>query len=466
MLYDKVVKVYATTQAPDYDDPWQTVPVCNGTGSGVVIGPREILTGAHVVADATFIRVKRAAIDDKVEARVKAICHDSDLALLEIVSTTFLEGIEPAEIGELPDLRDEVSVVGFPVGGQEISVTEGVVSRVEVQEYSHSQRELLAVTVDAAINEGNSGGPVFMGSKMIGIAFQTLKDAENIGEIVPTPLIRHFLAAVAEAKPTVVPALGLVTQNLENPTMRRHLKLGTKHSGVVVTGVKHGGSCHGVLRRGDVLLRLAGLGIANDGTVQYQNRFRTAFHVVLADIHVGDTVRISILRDGVVSEHTVTAAGCTALVRRSQYDSEPQFYVYAGLVLQALSRDLLGTWDTWWEKAPTELLYAYYFGKRSDEREELVVLSQVLADEINVGYEHLYSEVIAKVNGVAIRGLDHMVGLLDSAVEGPVIIETGTGGLMHFEADACLVANQRIRERYQVAAGRTSELRNRTGSTT
>ena len=89
--------------------------------------------------------------------------------------------MEPASIGELPELGDTVSVVGFPVGGEEVSITEGVISRIEVQQYEHSKRRLLAATVDAAINEGNSGGPVFMDDEVVGIAFQTLKDAENVG---------------------------------------------------------------------------------------------------------------------------------------------------------------------------------------------------------------------------------------------------------------------------------------------
>ena len=51
-------------------------------------------------------------------------------------------------------------MIGFPVGGDKMAVTEGVVSRIEVVEYSHSYRPSLALTVDAAINAGNSGGPV------------------------------------------------------------------------------------------------------------------------------------------------------------------------------------------------------------------------------------------------------------------------------------------------------------------
>src|SRR4030095_13017077 len=186
---------YATTQDPDYDSPWQAQVPQASTGSGVVIGPGRVLTGAHVIANATFVQVQKISDTEKVVARVVGVCHDCDLALSEVGDRRFRDGIDPAKLGELPDLRDRVAVVGFPIGGEEISITEGVVSRIEVQRYSHSQRYLLAVTVDAAINKGNSGGPVFKSGNVVGIAFQKLENAENVGEMVPAPIIRHFLAA-------------------------------------------------------------------------------------------------------------------------------------------------------------------------------------------------------------------------------------------------------------------------------
>src|SRR5688572_12448145 len=237
MAYPEVVRVFATTQDPDFDAPWQARTPSSSTGSGVVIGPGEILTGAHVIANATFIQIQKLSMPDKAIARVKAVSHDSDLALLEVEPHTFLDDVKPAPIGDMPRLRDEVAVVGYPVGGEEISITEGVVSRIEVQRYSHSQRHLLAVTVDAAINAGNSGGPVFGAGKVVGIAFQKLTGVDNIGEMVPPPVIRAFLAGVASGKAPVIPALGLVTQNLENPFLRKQFGVPQGSSGVAVERV-------------------------------------------------------------------------------------------------------------------------------------------------------------------------------------------------------------------------------------
>ena len=283
MAYPEVIRVFATSQDPDFDGPWQARTPSNSTGSAVVIGPGLLLTGAHVVANATFLQVQKPSHPDKAIASVRAVSHDCDLALLEVVDPPdFLSDIEPAQLGPMPQLRDKVAVVGYPVGGEEISITEGVVSRIEVQRYSHSQRHLLAVTVDAAINAGNSGGPVFGNNKVVGIAFQKLTGVDNIGEMVPPPIIRAFLDGVKHGKRPEVPALGITTQNLENPLLRRQLGLNDNERGVVVLHVDHGGSADRILQPRDVITTIDGLPIANNGTVQYQGRHRTRYDVVLA----------------------------------------------------------------------------------------------------------------------------------------------------------------------------------------
>jgi S1-C subfamily serine protease len=457
MSHREVVKVFATTQDPDYDSPWQSRSPSNGTGSGVVVGPNEILTGAHVVANATFIQVQKISEPDKAVAQVKAICHDADLALLEVVDHRFLSDVTPVEIGELPDLRDKVSVVGFPIGGEEISITEGVVSRVEMQRYTHSQRSLLAVTVDAAINEGNSGGPVFLGGKVVGIAFQVLSNAENIGEIVPAPILRHFLEGVRRGKHEYVPGLGLRTQSLENRKLREQVGLPDGQRGVLVVKTDYLGSCWDVLQPRDVLLEVDGLPIANNGTIKYRDRFRTRYDVVLSDHYVGESLELTIWRRGERRKVSVGLKPLEFLVPRYSHDQMPTYFVYAGLVFQKLSRDFLATWDEWWNKAPKEFLSHYYMGERTPERHEVVVLTQILADEINLGYSHLYNEGIVAVNGQMPRDMVDFVSMVESSRD-LVEIETSSNGLIVFDPTEVREATPRIMERYHITRDRSGDL--------
>jgi len=453
-----VVRVFATTQDPDFDGPWQARTPSSSTGSGVVIGHREILTGAHVVANATFLQIQKVSNPDKAIARVKAVSHDSDLALLEVIEPAdFLDDITPAELGDMPKLRDEVAVVGYPVGGEEISITEGVVSRIEVQRYSHSQRHLLAVTVDAAINAGNSGGPVFGGGKVVGIAFQKLTGVDNIGEMVPPPIIRAFLDGIRGGRRPEVPALGVITQNLENPLMRKQLGLGKTESGVMIVQVDHGASSHGVLAPRDVVMAIDGHTIANNGTVRYDGRHRTRFDVVLTGRYVGDTIAFQTMRAGVRRDVEVTLQPWMPLVPRARYDRPPVYFVYGGFVFQPLTRDFLTTWDKWWNKAPKEFLYHYYSGARTAERHEVVILTQILADEINQGYAHLYNEGVTSIDGVMPRDMVDFVARLLAAT-GIVEIGTSSGGVIMLDAAAVNAANPRILERYRIPRDRSLDL--------
>ena len=123
---------FTTSNQVDFYRPWQSKGSESFTGSGCIIEGNRILTNAHVVSDQTFIQVKKYSDPQKYTAKLVAIGHDGDLALLQVDDPEFFKGVTPVKIGELPNVQDTVHVVGYPTGGDEISVTEGVISRIEV----------------------------------------------------------------------------------------------------------------------------------------------------------------------------------------------------------------------------------------------------------------------------------------------------------------------------------------------
>ena len=146
----------------------------SSNGSGCFISGNRILTNAHVVSNSTFIQVRKYGQSKKVKARVLSISHESDLALLTVDDEDFFNDVKPLSLGNLPSVREKVTVYGFPLGGDTLSVTEGIVSRIEHRNYAHSSSYLLAGQIDAAINPGNSGGPVMVGSNIVGVVMQSL----------------------------------------------------------------------------------------------------------------------------------------------------------------------------------------------------------------------------------------------------------------------------------------------------
>ncbi len=166
-----LVMIRSVSQAIDPATPWKNRSMSQGIGTGFIIEGHRILTNAHNVSDVKYVEVKKQDQAQRWPAIVMYVAHDCDLAMLTVLDKAFFEGTLPLELGELPENHSTVQTYGFPVGGRQISVTEGVVSRVEHDVYSHTQADShLVVQTDAAINPGNSGGPVMQDGKVVGVA--------------------------------------------------------------------------------------------------------------------------------------------------------------------------------------------------------------------------------------------------------------------------------------------------------
>jgi S1-C subfamily serine protease len=269
-LKKSVVKIFTVTNRPNYYKPWERGYQYNTSGSGCVLPGNLVLTNAHVVSDAVFLQVMKAGDTQKFTAKVEYVDHDREVAVLKVEDADFFKGTIPVQYGDLPSQRDKVAVYGFPIGGDELSITEGVVSRIEVQLYTHSQRHFLATQTDAAINAGNSGGPAFKGGKMVGVAFQAYGKAENTGYIVPMEVIRESLQDWKEGVLDGPPSLGIYWQKMESPSLKAYYRMKQVHSGVLVTKILYGSPAAGILEVEDVVLSVGGVSIADNGTVKFR----------------------------------------------------------------------------------------------------------------------------------------------------------------------------------------------------
>src|SRR5258708_8002778 len=107
-------------------------------------------------------------------------------------------------------------------------VPQGVVSRVDFRTYTHSVVDShLTIQIDAAINPGNSGGPVLQNGKVVGVAFQGFSGdvAQNVGYMIPTPVIRPFLKDIEDGHYDRYMALSTGVANTLNPAIRTGLDL-------------------------------------------------------------------------------------------------------------------------------------------------------------------------------------------------------------------------------------------------
>ncbi|WJZ90257.1 hypothetical protein VitviT2T_009415 [Vitis vinifera] len=454
-----VVKVYCTHTAPDYSLPWQKQRQYTSTGSAFIIGDGKLLTNAHCVEHATQVKVKRRGDDTKYVAKVLARGIECDIALLSVESEEFWKGTEPLNFGRLPRLQDAVTVVGYPLGGDTISVTKGVVSRIEVTSYAHGSSDLLGIQIDAAINPGNSGGPAFNDQgECIGVAFQVFRseDVENIGYVIPTTVVSHFLDDYERnGKYTGFPCLGVLLQKLENPALRSCLKV-QSNEGVLVRRVEPTSDANNVLKEGDVIVSFDGVHVGCEGTVPFRSTERIAFRYLISQKFTGDVVEVGIIRAGAFMKVQVVLDPRVHLVPYHIEGGQPSYLIISGLVFTPLSEPLIE--EECEDTIGLKLLTKARYSLARFKGEQIVILSQVLANEVNIGYENMSNQQVLKFNGTWIKNIHHLAHLIDSCKDKYLVFEFEDNYLAVLEREAAAAASPCILKDYGIPSERSSDL--------
>jgi len=456
-IRSSVVKIHVTFQSDDYSLPWQSGQPMIATGSGFVIEKRRILTNAHVVSNARFLQVQKDGDPRRYEAKVTFAGHDCDLATLTVDDPDFFKGTSPVTFAkELPKLDDEVTVLGYPMGGDRLSLTRGVVSRVDYSVYSHSAVDQhLVLQVDAAINPGNSGGPIVFNGKVVGLAFQGLMWAENIGYGIPIPVIRHFLDDIQDNVYDGYPELGAYTMDTRNPALRKDLRLPEDKTGIVVYYVDPFGSAMGSITNGDVLLSVDGYPIANDGNIDLGGNI-VVFAELLERKQCGESVSFKVWRQG--AETTVVVPLRTPrdpFIYRNQYDTHPEYYVLGGLVFSPLTREYLRTLDRRTTTMNTQQLSYYMDYAKVDGlyqgRDEFVVLIRRLPHAVNTYADTFVNGIVTEVNGTRIKTLADVKAAAANPVRGFHVVNfAGMDESLVVDAEAVKKADRSILRDYGI----------------
>ena len=454
------IQILTYRQEPDWSAPWRFDAVQRAGGSGFVIKGKRIMTNAHVVSWCRQVIVRKYQDAKPYLATVEFIGHDCDLAILTVADESFFDQLPALEFGEMPKVRSTVVTYGYPAGGEEISYTRGVVSRIEMSGYSHiGNRRLLSVQTDAAINPGNSGGPVIQDDRVVGVAFQGIAGLENTGFFIPPPVIQRFLKDIEDKRYDGVPMAGVHFVPLQNPAYRARLQLPENNLGACVDYLRPHSSASDVLQPDDVVLQIGEFPVASDGTILYQsNRVFCALGFQLGQS--GDGVPVKIWRAG--QEQAVNVKVTASAEDRpegNQFDVKPRFFVFGGLVFTPLSRDYLSaaTRESS-ETSGTDLTYELFYRSREEPklvREEPVVLSSVLADAVNANFRVRSRVLVDRINGMRIEKMSDAIRAFETSTNTFDVIEFIKSRqfecLDHAEA---LRANDKILKTYGVPRDR------------
>jgi S1-C subfamily serine protease len=412
-----VVKVFSTLRYPDPFKPWTKQSPAEVTASGVVIEGHRILTNAHVVLYSSQVQIQANQAGDKLSATVVGVAPGIDLAVLKLDDESFFKTHAPINrAAALPDIKDPVLAYGFPTGGNALSITKGIISRIEFVPYNYPTSGL-RIQIDAAINPGNSGGPAIAADKMIGLAFSHLDQAQNISYIIPNEEIDLFLKDIADGHYDGKPAMLDELQTLENPALRSYLKVDKSVEGIVVhrpdLTIKDN-----PLKEWDVITKIAGTPIDDQGMIKLGTDKRVGFQYLIQKVAKSDKVNLTIVRANKpievqlpvpVDRHNLISD------LRGQY---PSYFVYGPLVFSRATMQFLG----FMRNNPGVMSSLGYIGSPlitrlgdapSAEREELVVISSpFFPHKLASGYSNQSAGVIYSINGIQIHSLKHLVTVL------------------------------------------------------
>lgn len=459
-IASSVVQIFVQMNPVDAFSPWEGLGAQSNIGTGVIIGENRILTAAHVVTDYISIDVKRSDHTRKFPAEVEYLAHDCDLAILTVDEKTFFEGSRPISMGKNPGIEDQVKVFGFPEGGDSLSVTFGIVSRVEISTYSHSWRDLLLIQVDAAINDGNSGGPVVTDGKLAGIALQTLGGTENIGYIIPAEIVKHVLVDIMDGRYDGFPDLDIKVQSIENDALKAEYGLKGKETGALVREVGFGTPARGVIEPEDVILEIDGYPIAEDLTISVPRLGRIRCDYPLYSRQVGEKITFTLLRKGKKIRRILNLDSDPSMVPGNFTQFGQSYFIFGGLVFQPLTKDYL-----FFSKQATESCYntdldyyAHYHNFKTPARDQIVLLSKVLPAPLNQGYQNLMDAVVSTVQGLPVKNLRHLVNLVEDATGPRLKIVTETGRIVVLDLERARKENPKILKLHNVNSDRSVDL--------
>jgi S1-C subfamily serine protease len=415
-----VVKIFATARYPDLYKPWTRQAPSESSGSGVVIEGKRILTNAHVIRYAGQIQVQANQSGDRFSATVEAVAHGIDLAVLKLDNPKFFESHPPLpRARNLPDIKDAVTVYGYPEGGASLAITRGIVSRIEFAGYNYPVAGL-RIQIDAAVNAGNSGGPAVVDNKLVGIIFSRLNSAENTGYIIPSEEIELFLQDIEDGHYEGKPALFDELQTLDNPALRSYLKLSESVQGILVHKPASNASDY-PLKEWDLITRIGDVPMDNQGMIKVGESLLVRFSYLVQKIARQGKVALSIVRAGKEQQVEVPVSSNLPQLNPGLKGGLPSYFVYGPIVFSEGTAQLLADF-TEGKNAADWMLDRCYDGNpllaRAGERqsfpdERLVfVSSPFFPHKLTQGYSNPAISVVKTVNGVGIKNLAHLVQVL------------------------------------------------------
>jgi hypothetical protein len=440
-----VIRIESSSKEYSYAQPWARSER-KVEKTGVVIADHQIITTAEGLNDQTLIRLQKEGGGFFSLGRVLWIDYQANLAALTTDEKDFWTGLQPAVLADPIPNSGPIRVLRWET--DRLENRPGDIEQVTVDNAALSFVSVPALRVDSTITGTGSGEAVTSGNRLLGLA--TSQDSDVV-TAVPSSFISSIVNARRNGTYTGLGYFDFTWEPVQNPLDLAYLKLPGPPRGVIVkeTGLKPG--VESLIHSRDVILQIDGFDIDAQGNYrdpQYKK-------LLLENLSsrgkwAGSDCQFKVWRDGKELDITYKlprAEYSDELVPEQSFDQPPEYVLTGGFVFVPLTDAYLRSWGpTWRQRAPFRLAY-YDTGKVKLGRKERIVLSQVLPDQVNLGYETLHNSVIDEVNGVKIGQMSDLVGALKSPINGFDVFKFASGEPVEMavlDASEIDAANQNI----------------------
>ena len=443
-----LVVIDVTRKHYDYMQPWGK-RTRSAQKTGIFLGNGQILTTADELQDRTLIRLQKQGRGVWYAGEVSWIDYHANLALITSRDEKFWEGLRGARLSDEKGPSENLQVIRWRGGNLEVRKAE--FNQFTVDESQLSFVPQLQMEISSEIQGLAGSEPVIVGNEVVGL---NITRGGGTLRVVPSSFITPILKLQQRNEFKGLGYFDFVWQPAENPDILKFLKLPGEQRGVVVISVPT--NREPVLKPKDLILKVEGFPIDTQGDYK-DPQFG---HLSLENLasrgkSAGDPVKISIRRNGQEQEVTyiLPKADFSTRLLDAEFDTEPEYLIAGGLVFQPLNIPFLKTWgDDWERRAPFRLSY-FRNELSTPERPGLVLLSNVLPDRYNLGYQDNRFLVVKSINGRKVHRLDEVEEALKSHQQGYHQIEFIKGdGLQRMVLSAADLdsATQRILRQYGI----------------
>ena len=453
-MQESIVRFDVTRNNHNFRVPWDK-RAQSISKLGAVIAGNEVLTTAQGLANHTLVRLQKGGRGRWFNGQVKWVDFQANLAVVGVSDEIFWNNLTPIQFAEADELRDNLQVVRWRAGNIERRAAE--FSRFTVADANFNQAPRIELKASSEIEGAGRGELMVSGTKVVGLV---ASKSGSTCSVIPAPFITAALKLRADGNYRGLGYFDFVWQPASNPATTEYFELNGPARGVLVIKTSTRPGVKSPLKLHDIILEVDGFPIDIQGDYLDPDYGHVIMeYLACRNKWAGDLVKLKVWRDGKTREidYTLPKADFTDnLVTDRPEGAEPTYLIAGGLVFVPLSAEYLSSWGKDWQRSAPFRLVFYNNQKPEKAQRSLVVLSLVLPDFYNIGYQERNAQnlVLDKANGLQIDTLKSLANALNSPEEGFHVFEFKKGSALQkiiLDAEKLDAANQRIAKRYRIA---------------